>query len=108
MRQIAQNVSGLQVAPQTKPSEVFGNKDLCLAYCGDVVRAALNYPAVLPPGSRFEVAQENSQLLALVIERAGMMAEILDERFRCVFYSSETVRAVGMSVKRVQEFNAGS
>ncbi len=70
VRQLAQNVSGLEVAPSLPVSVVYGNKDLCLAYCGDVVRAAMNYPQVLPPGSRFEVAQENMQLLALVIERA--------------------------------------
>jgi CubicO group peptidase (beta-lactamase class C family) len=70
VRQLAQNVSGLEVAPTLPVSQMYGNKDLCLAYCGDVVRAALNYDYVLPPGSRFEVAQENMQLLALVIERA--------------------------------------
>ena len=70
VRQLAQNVSGLEVAPSLPVSVVYGNKDLYLAYGGDVVRAAMNYPAVHPPGTRFEVAQENTQLLALVIERA--------------------------------------
>lgn len=70
VRQLAQNVSGLEVTPNVPPRIVHGNKDLYLAYGGDVVRAAMNYPAVLPPGTRFEVAQENTQLLALVIERA--------------------------------------
>ena len=70
VRQVAQNVSGLEVAPSLPVSVIYGNKDLCLAYCGDVVRAALNYERVLAPGTRFEVAQENTQLLALVIERA--------------------------------------
>jgi CubicO group peptidase (beta-lactamase class C family) len=70
VRQLAQNVSGLEVAPSLPVSVVLGNKDLYLAYGGDVVRAAMNYPAVHPPGTRFEVAQENTQLLALVIERA--------------------------------------
>ena len=70
VRQLAQNVSGLEVAPSLPVSVVYGNKDLYLAYGGDVVRAAMNYPQVSPPGSRFEVAQENTQLLALVIERA--------------------------------------
>ena len=70
VRQLAQNVSGLEVAPSLPVSVVYGNKDLYLAYGGDVVRAAMNYPQVLPPGTRFEVAQENTQLLALVIERA--------------------------------------
>ena len=82
VRQIAQNVSGLEVAPSLPVSQVYGNKDLCLAYCGDVVRAAMNYPAVTTPGTRFEVAQENSQLLALIIERAmGVpIATLLSER----------------------------
>jgi CubicO group peptidase (beta-lactamase class C family) len=55
---------------------------LCLAYCGDVVRAAMNYPAVTPPGTRFEVAQENTQLLALIVERAvgTPIATLLSER----------------------------
>ena len=70
VRQLAQNVSGLEVTESMPVTQVYGNKDLCLAYCGDVVRAALNYDRTSPPGTRFEVAQENTQLLALVIERA--------------------------------------
>lgn len=70
VRQLAQNVSGLEVAPRMPVDQVNGNKDLCLVYCGDVVRAALEYDYVNPPGSKFEVAQENMQLLALVIQRA--------------------------------------
>jgi CubicO group peptidase (beta-lactamase class C family) len=70
VQQLASQVSGLEVAPQLPVTVVEGNKDLCLAYCGDVVRAALAYKYVLAPGSRFEYAQENMQLLALVIERA--------------------------------------
>lgn len=82
VRQLAQHVSGLEVAPTLPVTQVYGNKDLCLAYCGDVVRAALNYEYVLPPGTRFEVAQENVQILATVIERAmGMpIATLLSER----------------------------
>lgn len=82
VRQLAQNVSGLEVAPSLPVSVIYGNKDLCLAYCGDVVRAALNYDRVLAPGTRFEVAQENTQLLALVIERAlGVpVQQLLSER----------------------------
>ncbi len=82
VRQLAQNVSGLEVAPTLGVKQVYGNKDLCLAYCGDVVRAALNYEYVNPPGTRFEVAQENMQLLATVIERAmGIpIAKLLSER----------------------------
>ena len=82
VRQLAQNVSGLEVAPSLPVSVVHGNKDLYLAYGGDVVRAAMNYPLVLPPGTRFQVAQENTQLLALVIERAmgQPIQTILSER----------------------------
>jgi class 3 adenylate cyclase len=35
--------------------------------------------------------------IAEMIERVGMMAEILDERFGCVFVSSETARALNLS-----------
>jgi class 3 adenylate cyclase len=35
--------------------------------------------------------------IALVIERMGMLGEILDDRFRSVFLSSQTARAVGLS-----------
>ncbi len=70
VQQLGQQVSGLEVTPQLGLEIIAGNKDLCLAYCGDVVRAALAYDATSPPGSRFEYAQENMQLLALVIERA--------------------------------------
>lgn len=82
VRQLAQHVSGLEVAPTLPVTQVHGNKDLCLVYCGDVVRAALNYDYVLPPGTRFEVAQENVQILAAVIERAmGMsVVTLLSER----------------------------
>jgi CubicO group peptidase (beta-lactamase class C family) len=70
VRQLAQNESGLEVAPPSSATHVPGNKDLYLAYAGDVVRAALAYDLTSKPGSRFDVAQENTQLLALVIERA--------------------------------------
>ena len=70
VHQLAQNNSGLEVAEQMGLERIQGNKDLCLAYCGDVVRAALDYDLTSEPGSRFDVAQENMQLLALVIERA--------------------------------------
>lgn len=80
--QLAQHVSGLEVAPTLPVTQFHGNKDLCLAYCGDVVRAALNYDYALPPGTRFEVAQENVQILAAVIERAmgSPISSILSER----------------------------
>lgn len=82
VRQLAQHVSGLEVAPTLPVTQVYGNKDLCLVYCGDVVRAALNYDYALPPGTRFEVAQENVQILAVVVERAmGVsMSSLLSER----------------------------
>lgn len=82
VRQLAQNTSGLEIAGMRPISEVYGNKDLCLVYCGDVVRAALEYDYVLPPGETFQVAQENMQLLALVIERAmgEPIQDILSER----------------------------
>ena len=35
--------------------------------------------------------------IALLIEGTGMMGEILDERFRCVFFSSESARTMGLS-----------
>ncbi len=82
VRQLAQNVSGLEIAPQLGLRPVYGNKDLCLVYCGDVVRAALSYDYAIEPGTKFENAQENTQLLALVIERAmGIpVQELLSER----------------------------
>ncbi|WP_439534221.1 serine hydrolase domain-containing protein [Polymorphobacter sp.] len=70
VRNLAQNASGLEVAPTLPMTQILGNKDLCLAYCGDVVRAALAYERTHEPGTRFDVAQENMQLLAHVIERA--------------------------------------
>ncbi len=70
VRQLAQHVSGLEIAPTLPVTQILGNKDLCLVYCGDVVRAALQYDYAQPPGRRFEVAQENMQLLSIVIERA--------------------------------------
>jgi CubicO group peptidase (beta-lactamase class C family) len=82
VRQLVQHVSGLEVTPTLPATQVSGNKDLCLAYCGDVVRAALNYDYALPPGTRFEVAQENVQILAAVIERTmGVsISNLLSER----------------------------
>ncbi|WP_394728639.1 serine hydrolase domain-containing protein [Altererythrobacter sp. GH1-8] len=70
VRHLAQNVSGLEVQAPLPYDQVKDNKDLCLVYCGDVVRAALAYEQTSEPGTKFEVAQENMQLLALVIERA--------------------------------------
>jgi CubicO group peptidase (beta-lactamase class C family) len=82
VRQLAQNASGLEVAPQLGLEVIHGNKDLCLVYCGDVVRAALMYDQTNEPGTKFEVAQENMQLLALVIERSmgQPIQDILSER----------------------------
>lgn len=82
VRQLAQNASGLEIAPSLGLDVIHGNKDLCLVYCGDVVRAALAYDKTSEPGTKFEVAQENMQLLALVIERAmgEPIQDILSER----------------------------
>ena len=43
VRQLAQNASVLEVAPTLPITQILGNKDLCLAYCGDVVTS--NYSA---------------------------------------------------------------
>lgn len=40
--------------------------------------------------------------IAEMIERAGMMAEVLDERFRCVFVSSETARALNLTADEAE------
>lgn len=82
VRHLAQNVSGLEVAAQPPASQIKDNKDLCLVYCGDVVNAALAYDYATAPGTRFEVAQQNMQLLALVIERATerSIQDLLSER----------------------------
>lgn len=82
VRQLAQNASGLEVAPQLPITQVLGNKDLCLVYCGDVVRAAMAYELTGQPGARFEVAQENMQLLAHVVEQASgaRIEDILSKR----------------------------
>lgn len=82
VRELAQGVSGLEVAESRPFTQVHDNKDLCLVYCGDVVRAALDYDYARPPGTRFELAQENIQLLALVIERAMGQAiqDLVSER----------------------------
>ncbi len=82
VRQLVQNVSGLEVDPPKPMTDLLGNKDLCLVYCGDVVRAALAYDYARQPGTKFESAQENTQLLALVIERAmgESIQDVLSER----------------------------
>lgn len=82
VRQLAQNVSGLELPELMPVTQVLGNKLLCLAYCGDVVRAALEHDLVRPPGQAFDVADENMQILGIVIERAmGMpIEELLSER----------------------------
>ena len=47
-----------------------------------------------PPGSRLPEHPDLREI-ALALESAGMMFEVLDASFRCVFFSSETTRAVG-------------
>lgn len=82
VRQLAQNVSGLELPALLPVTQVYGNKLMCLAYCGDVVRAALEHDLTRIPGKVFEVADENMQVLAIVIERAmGLPLEkLLSER----------------------------
>jgi len=40
--------------------------------------------------------------IALMIEATGTMGEILDERFRCVFFSSESARTMGLSAEEAR------
>lgn len=40
--------------------------------------------------------------IALLIEGTGMMGEILDDRFRCVFFSSESARTMGLSAEEAR------
>lgn len=42
------------------------------------------------------------QEIALALEAAGMVFEILDARFRCVFFSREAARLIGISADEVQ------
>lgn len=80
VRQVAQHVSGL--LHFSKAPTVYGNKQSALFYAGDVVRAALDMDLVEEPGTRFDVADVNTQLISLVIERATgtPSAEYLSER----------------------------
>jgi CubicO group peptidase (beta-lactamase class C family) len=82
VRRLARNVSGLEVAPYLPVSLFYGNTHRHVTYGGDLVRAAMNYPAVHPPSTRFEVTQEPTQLLAHVIEGATgfPMQTLLPER----------------------------
>ncbi len=40
--------------------------------------------------------------IALMIEDTGMMGEILDDRFRCVFFSTESAQTMGVSAEEVR------
>jgi len=82
VRQLAQNVSGLELPALMPPEQVYGNKLMCLAYCGDVVRAALEHELTRTPGAVFEVADENMQILGTVIARAleTPLEDLLSER----------------------------
>ncbi len=40
--------------------------------------------------------------IAQLIEDTGMMGEILDDRFRCVFFSSESARTMGLSAEEAR------
>jgi CubicO group peptidase (beta-lactamase class C family) len=82
VKQLAQNVSGLKL-PERKPaSVVYGNRFMCLAYCGDVNRAALEFELVDPPGTVFNGADQNMQILGMVVEAAmgRPLEQILSER----------------------------
>ena len=70
VRQVAQNVSGLEQPERRSSTEVYGNKLLCLFYCGDVNRAAREFAMIEPAGHRFNAADVNMQLLGMVIEAA--------------------------------------
>lgn len=82
VRQLAQNVSGLQLPERLPATQVLGNGFMCLSYCGDVNRAALAFPLIDEPGRVFNVADQNMQILAMVIESAMAqpIEEILSER----------------------------
>lgn len=80
VRQVAQNVSGLEHDFPT--GTVFGNKQVQLVYAGDVVAAALAMDSVETPGSKFDAADVNMQLISLIIERSmgTPIAELVSER----------------------------
>lgn len=68
LRQLMQNVSGLEEVPLSGGS-VF-DKNGRLALSGDFAGAALAFGLADPPGSRFAFSNANSQLLGVVLERA--------------------------------------
>ena len=51
----------------------------------------------MPPHSPRLPEHPKLREIALVIEKAGMIGEVLDAKFRCFFISSETVSSTGMS-----------
>lgn len=68
VRQVAQNVTGLEHDFPT--GTVYGNKQTQIFYSSDVTRSALAMERVKEPGIEFDVAEVNTQLIALIIERA--------------------------------------
>ncbi|WP_394728171.1 serine hydrolase domain-containing protein [Altererythrobacter sp. GH1-8] len=82
VRQLAQNVSGLKLPERLPATQVLGNGFMCLTYCGDVNRAALEFPLADKPGHVFNVADQNMQILGMVIEKAlgKPVEQILSER----------------------------
>lgn len=68
VRQVAQHVSGLEY--EGGDDVVYGNKRAAVFYAGDVVAAALRLDLHVQPGTKFEVADANTQIVSMVIERA--------------------------------------
>jgi CubicO group peptidase (beta-lactamase class C family) len=68
VRQVAQHVSGLEY--EGGDDQVYGNKRIGVFYAGDVVAAALRFDLHVKPGTKFEVADVNTQLVSMIIERA--------------------------------------
>ncbi len=68
VRQVAQNATGLEHNFPTYT--VYGNKQTQIFYSSDVTRSALAMDRVIEPGTVFDVAEVNTQLIALIIERS--------------------------------------
>jgi len=68
VRQLMQYTSGLE--PASRALYPYGNKNMRIAYSGDVTAAALNFDLSFEPGTHFAVRNPDMQLLALVLERA--------------------------------------
>lgn len=82
VEEIARNIGGLEL-PQPQPiSQIYGNRYMCLFYCGDVKRAALEFGLAHEPGTVFNVSDQNMQVLAMVLEAAMKepIEQVLSER----------------------------